>query len=720
MLLDLTTVKHHPVLTELVDVLCNKTKNNDRGFFQAEVAYFLAKMASSMRATIVTEHQGEMPVNVYAMALAHSGYGKGHSIFVMEEEIMKGFHDRFLADTFPVLSEQGIWIIANDRAARNGTDQQTEFDSAKREFEDQGEYDLEFDSATAPAVKGQLRKKLLMANIGSMNLQMDEIGLNLSGNTEVLTVFLELYDQGMIKQKLIKNSAENKRGSRLSGKTPANMLLFGTPEMLFDGSQTEDLFYALLKTGMARRCIFGYGQHNAAYDHLTAEEVYDQLIQPAHLAAVAKWYQRFYTLADPALAGWKMTVPRNVSVTLIAYQKQCKHLADQLPEYEDIKKAEIMHRHTKSLKLAGAYAFVDQSTEILEEHLYAAIKLVEESGDAFQTTLNREKTYEKLAKFIAGTQLEITHADIHDKLPFYPKSSTPRNDMMMLATAWGYRNNVIIKKSFVDGIEFFNGEMLEKTDLDNIVVSYSDNWAYHFLGETVGFDQLHILTQAKGMHWANHHFKDGHRCEENVISGFNMVAIDVDTGVSLQTAQALMGDYKFLTYTTKRHTEEENRFRMLLPINYRLKLNNDDYKEFMRSIFAWLPFKCDESYDKREKKSESFSEGNFHYNLDGQILDVLSFIPRTSRFEQAQQQNQQLGSLDNLERWFLQRIGGEGSGRNKQMIKYALCLVDSGWDLPSVQAQVHAFNKKLSNPLDAREIDSTILVTVAKKYQITP
>ena len=81
----------------------------------------------------------------------------------------------------------------------------------------------------------QLRHKLLLANCGSINLQIDEIGSNLIGSVDVLTLFLELYDQGIVKQKLTKNTAENQRGEELDGKTPTNMLLFGTPAKLLDG-----------------------------------------------------------------------------------------------------------------------------------------------------------------------------------------------------------------------------------------------------------------------------------------------------------------------------------------------------------------------------------------------------------------------------------------------------------------------------------------------------
>jgi len=268
-MIDLTNVQHHPAITEIVELLCNKTQNTDTGFFQVEVAYFLGKMAASQRATVVTKDRGDIPVNIYALALATSGFGKGHSVNVVENELMKPFKKRFMEDTFPVIAEQNLWAIANGRAARNGTDPQEEFERAEKEFKSAGAFPFTFDSGTPPAVK-QLRHKLLLASCGSINLQIDEIGSNLIGSTDVLTLFLELYDQGIVKQKLIKNTADNQRGEELDGKTPTNMLLFGTPSKLLDGGQTEDQFYQFLDTGYARRCIFGWGQQNRkAFNSMT-------------------------------------------------------------------------------------------------------------------------------------------------------------------------------------------------------------------------------------------------------------------------------------------------------------------------------------------------------------------------------------------------------------------------------------------------------------------
>lgn len=713
-MIDLTGVEHHPAVSEIVEVLNAKTQNNDRGFFQAEVAYFLGKMASNMRAVVVTKDRGEIPVNIYALALGASGYGKGYSVNIVENEFMKDFKQRFLNETFPVIAEKHLWELATDRSARNGTDPQEEFERIEKEYKSAGTFAYTFDSGSTPAVK-QLRHKLLLSNSGAISLQIDEIGSNLMGSAEIMNLFLELYDQGMVKQKITKVSAENTRNEEVDGKTPTNMLLFGTPASLLDNGATEDQFYGFLETGYARRCIFGWGQlDRKAFESQSAEEVYYRLIDPANSSTIQKWAAHFEKLADPVMYGWKMGVSDEVAIALLQYKMDCERAAFDMGDHEEIKRSEISHRYFKALKLAGAYAFIDSSMEVEMEHLKQAILLVEESGKAFQAILSREKAYVKLAKYISSIGREVTHADMVEDLPFYPKAANHRNDMINLAIAWGYREHISIKKSYIDSIEFFLGERLQETDLNEIVISYGDHWAYNYLNERVPFDQLHVLTQTDGMNWANHHFKNGHRAEENTLAGFNMIVIDVDGGVSRDAVHDLLSDYKFMTYTTKRHTEEENRFRLMIPINYNLELDSNDFKEFMNSFMEWLPFKTDDSANQRSKKWECYEGGEYFYNLEGDLLDCLPFIPKTTKNDQFKQAYQQVQSLDNLERWFAQRM--MHGNRNNHMLKFALALVDNGMGLVDVTQMVHSFNKKIKNPLPDSEIDNTILVTVAKRF----
>ena len=375
-----------------------------------------------------------------------------------------------------------------------------------------------------------------------------------------------------------------------------------------------------------------------------------------------------------------------------------------------MRKAELSHRYFKALKLAGAYAFIDNSIELTPAHLYNAIKLTEESGRAFEQMLTRDRPYVKLAKYIANIRKEVTQADLVEDLPFYRGGVSQKAEMLNLAIAYGYKNNIIIKKSFSDGIEFLRGETLEETDLNKMVVSYSSDIVSDYQNETAPWDKLHKLTQANGMHWVNHHLTGGYRNEENCIPGFNLVVVDVDGGVSLNTVRTLLKNYKYLIYTTKRHTDKEHRFRIIFPTNYKLELDAKDFKEFMNNIYEWLPFECDDQTGQRARKWLSH-DGHFEYN-DGELLDVLPFIPKTSKNEERKAQLNSQQSLDNLERWVMNNIGD--GNRNNMLLRYAMVLLDAGHNFEGIRSRVMALNEKIADKLDESEILGTIMVTVGK------
>lgn len=706
---------YHPVSEKLVQILCNKTQNDSPLFFRVLVAYYFSVVASSMRVTIGTHDRGDIPVNLYALNLSPSGTGKGMSTNIMEHEILNQFRYRFLEETFPILAEQNLPKISLKRSVRKGTDPDDELLKVQKEFDSVGSLLFSFSEATPPAIK-QMRHKLLMANAGSVNLQIDEIGSNLVGSMDVLDTFLELYDMGLIKQKLTKNTSDNTRSEEIVGKTPTNMLLFGTPSKLLNGGKTEEELYSMLETGYARRCFFGYSRAINKALGLSANEVYDMLTDNSANLFIEQLADTLESLADIINANRRLTMTKDTSLLLIEYRLRCEQEAANLPEHEEIKKAEISHRYFKALKLAGAYAFIDDSMELTEQHLYYAIKLAEESGEAFHRLLTRDRNYVKLAKYLGSVQREVTQADLVEDLPFYKGAQSQKQEMLTLATAWGYKNNVIIKKSFADGIEFLRGEALKETDLDKIVIGYSADIATNYLNERVPFDKLHTLTQAQGMHWVSHHLNGGHRTEENAIPGFNLVVIDVDGGVSMNTAKLLLKNYKYLMYTTKRHTDAENRFRIVMPINFELDLDAKEYREFMKNISEWLPFEVDTSTFQRARKWLSHA-GHYEYN-DGELLDALPFIPKTSKNEERKVLLQSQQSMDNLERWVINNIGD--GNRNNMLLRYALLLVDAGFDFDKIHSKVLALNEKIADKLDEAEILTTIMKTVGKSLAQHP
>jgi hypothetical protein len=253
------------------------------------------------------------------------------------------------------------------------------------------------------------------------------------------------------------------------------MLLFGTPSKLLNGGKVEEELYSMLDAGYARRCLFGYSRASDRDTSLTPSQIYDMMTNPQSSQDLDVLASRLEMLANPALVDSTLQMTKDTSLLIIEYRLECEKQANLLPEHEEIKKAEISHRYFKALKLAGAYAFLENSPFVTDDHVYQAIKLVEESGVAFTGLLTRDRNYVKLARYIANCRREVSQVDLVEDLPFYRGPASQKQEMLQLATAWGYQNNVIIKKIFSNGIEFLKGETLQATSLEGIVLAYSSD-----------------------------------------------------------------------------------------------------------------------------------------------------------------------------------------------------------------------------------------------------
>jgi hypothetical protein len=500
-------VQYFGPVEKLAEILMTKVQSTDPLFFRILVSYYFTKVASMMRCNIKTLDRGDVPVSMYAINLALSGHGKGHSTNIVEEQVINEFRERFLESTFPAISDIELAKLAQKRAQNTGGDPDRVMEELNIEFMLAGVLPFSFDSGTSAAVK-QIRHKLLLAGAGSMNMEIDEIGDNLLSNAEVLSNFLELFDVGKIKQKLTKNTKENIRNEEIDGRTPANMMLFGTPTKLLDGGKIEEEFQSMLNTGYARRCFFGYTKNNTKISGLSPKEVFDMLTDKSSDAYIQKLSHHLGNLSDRIHFNKNLDLSEDVNLLIIEYRLLCEQRAQKFPEHQDVLRTEMEHRYFKTLKLAGAYAFIDQATEVTEDHFYNAMKLAEDSGKALHRIHHRELPYVRLARYIANMGIDLTQADIAEDLPFYKGSESTKREMMNMAISWGYRNNIIIKKHFEDDIELFRGESLKETDLDKLIVSHSKDDAVDYINQEITWDNLYKLCQADGYNWVNHHLGD--------------------------------------------------------------------------------------------------------------------------------------------------------------------------------------------------------------------
>lgn len=712
---------YHPMSEQLVSILQSKTLNSNPLFFRVIIAYYLGVVASQMRTSVRGwAGRGTIPINVYALALSPSGTGKGHSVSTIENSVINTFREVFFEHTFPISAEQHCSELAAKRATRNGTDVEDELIKLGKDFQNLGSLLFSFDAATTPAIK-QMRQKVLMANAGSINLQIDEIGANFTAAIEPLTAYLELYDKGHIKDKLIKSSADNQRFERIEGATPANAMMFGTPSKLLDGAKTEDLLVEMLEMGYARRCFFSFTEKVEKVADVTVDDMYDKLFDEDSEDILQDMSDHFGTLADLSLMNTELSITKDTAKYLLTYRLDCERRAKELPESQIIIRSELEHRYFKVLKLAGAYAFVDKQRSIEIEHLEYAMALAEESGKAFRELMTPQRPYEKLARYLASSTTEVTLPDLDQDLPYFRGSISQKDAMINMATAWGYKNAIVIKKQYSDGVMFLKADSIKETNLDEMILSATSNtdMTTGYDNLKVAFNAVHKLLKAPGFHWVSHHLgkknpddKAGYRKEEYIIPGFNLLVLDVDGTCQLSTAKMLLKDYTAIYQTTKSHTEETNRFRILLPLNYTLHLDSKDYKELYNNIISDLPFEVDEACSHRSKKWLSNPNADIEY-VEGELFDVLPYIPKTTKNDERQEQLKNQSDLDNLERWTINNTGD--GNRNNMIHRFAMILVDSGKSLNQVKDAVITLNNKLPDKLSEMELARSIFHTVAQR-----
>lgn len=721
---DTKKMKYHPMTEKISKHLSTVTQNDSKHMFRTFLTYYFGMLTSHMRVGIHGWGDSILPVNIYTMTLSESGTGKGVTMNTMNSQIVHRFRDVFLEETFAASAEESIVSLAESRASRRGSTPEKEEEKLLKEYSNAGEVLFQFSEGTPPAVK-QFRHKLCLARAGSLNFVVDEIGSNLLNQKDMIHLFLELYDTGRIEDKLIKNSAENQRVERIEEPTPANMLLTGAPSALLDGGETENKFYALLDTGYARRCFFSYNRESNKTADLSAEELVSRMFNKHSSTDLSLIAEHLELLADVSNLNKVMELPHDSAVYLMKYKLYCIERGSKFKEHQKALKAEMDNRFFKVLKLAAAYSFVDMHDEISIKYLDYAIKLAEDSGKEFFKLMSPEKDYMKLARFLIDYEDGATLADLDMHLPCFSGAKGRKEEMIQNAISWGYRNNIVITKHYVDQILFLKASVLEETNLDELIFSFSDHTSYGYEDKLEPFEELEDLGLIDHYQWCNHWFENEYRHDDNVIPGFNLIVLDVDDGTPISTAQMMLQDYYAIFYETKRSTPKHNRYRIIIPTSHILELSNEDYKQFINNVVEDLPFdiEIDSSSNQASKKWLTSSKGVYFNEVryvngvetDPKLFDVLPYIPKTSKNEQRIREMVEIGDLDKLQRWMLNNTG-EGN-RNKQLYNYAMILVDMGADYSTVESSIMDLNSKLRDPIGEKELKNTILLSISKKIK---
>ncbi len=689
----------------ILEVLQKKMVNKNHGFFSNLVMYKLAQLSSNMHATVSFAGGKKIPTNVYVLNLATSGFSKGKGNKFLEDEVFGDFKEKFTRHVMIDRPKAVVVANAEEIALISGEKDNIVELNLWKTITDLPQYVYAYGSGTTTEGLKGMMTKLSMIRTGAVSIEIDEIGSNLTSNKEVMDTLLESYDNGLTKNKL-KLTASN---GEIENSVPTNLMMFGTPSKLFDGGKTEEELISFLDTGYGRRLLFGYVHDKAS--KMSAADRIASLTDVSLEKEIEDLNEELGMLGTTTRFAVDHELDSDANIALFEYQEKCETTAEQFKSHEDIQRTEMEHRYFKALKIAGTYAFIEGETYVLKRHIEEAIEIVEESGEQFGFMMKKDKAYVRLAKYIAEEDgASITLADMDTDLKFFRGSESQKRDMLKLARSWAASNNVIITERVTNDITYFTGERIKETDINRLIIStsieFADNYKPHY-GKWEDFKKMCSMD----INFSTHHYKDQHRDDKNAGKTFNLLVLDVENSVPLDMAKRLLKDYKAIYYTTKRHTEKENRYRIILPLSKTMNLDMELHKKFYKNVFSWLPFSVDE-VAHASAKWQCYKAAEVSWNDDGEMFDPTPFLPNTTEEKNTQKTLEKFGgSTTKLE----QHILSTTEGRNNALLRLAMVHVDSGKDEDTVRALVISTNNKLSDPISEGEIDMSIMKTVRRK-----
>lgn len=708
---------------EIVEMLQRKTGIKSAHFLRTLVIHYFSVMASMQRVTVTDEIGDSTMLNLYTLALAPSGTGKNYSTDLIEKSLLQPFTDVFTENTLPSTLYANIQRLAKAHFASTTHSVDELMAELASEHTALGTYVPMFGNATSAAIH-QLRRQVQIAGSGSINLVVDEVGDVIVALNEVLTDYLSLYEAGLLKQKILKVSKDAQRGIVINDATPATFLAFGSQNKLLNDPQIEQYFMEKLRSGYARRFLFSFIETYDMHTELTPEQIYE--IRATATQALGD-LTKFSKLGKYELFGFDIKLSKKIMLRLIKYETKCKAEASLLGEYDELRKIELVNRPTKVRKIAGLFAFISRSSKVTSEHIKQAIAYIEDSGVHFRRMIQRTRPHEKLAQYIVGKDGKaVTKHDFMADLPFFTGTASAKKEMIEDMYSFAYTENMMVTRKIVNNTEVFTGKKLIPTDLDKLKFSISYDIAQYYQNGVMDFESFADLVASEDMHFVTHHLRDGdksidgvyqgHRKNDNVIGSFNMIALDIDDGTTIEEAQNVLGAYKYIMYTTKRHTADNHRFRVILPISHELNLNKEQYSDFMMNVFKILPFGVDTATKDIARKWLT-NPGDVYINeWDGDdeaiLLPSMYFLPDTRKAAEI------IANVTNFEKdgplfaWFV-HDASEGN-RNNALARYAFILVDKGYDLETIKEKVNLLNGVLNEPLTLQELEATVFTSVKK------
>lgn len=654
--------------------------------------YGVASIANSIRTQVIIPTDNEpMPINLFGCGLAGSGISKSKSLNYIKSWIEESWQD------VKQLGNKQMEVLDPFRIEEI------------QDMTKDGVSVENFYKSMTDASLTKLLRILDIADYGSVNLIIDEFASVLGRDYELLSSsVLEIFDRG----KLSVNLRASSKVKKAENPIPFCFLGFGSSHLLFESyGATEKLFMDLLTTGLARRSIFvnvltPINKYSLDIDSGIEADI--ELVKQTFKKIVKEYDHKTLSLTDEAKQLYRDTEKDNIE------------LSGSISEYKTIQKIYARNIYWLALKLSGIYAVARLHSEVTKEDYQSAVEVVMDSYNDLIGIVNRKEKYEVLVDYLLDKGTTESEYTLTKELPFYKEIKNKRQ-FLELAKGYAYDSNITLQIHDKRNITFYSARGKTKTDLDKpLMFSYSTDMSEGYYTNTEGtWKDFHKVLSADGLCYSAHSFKGNKRSNETALTGFQLIILDIDGGVDLETAKILFDEYTYLIATTRNHQIEKkgiiaDRFRIVLPMEYALDLEADTYTQMMKNMFDDLPIEVDRLADiGRMYFSSKDCE---HWYNEGRLFNADKYIPYTQEEETYKKESTRLSkkNINGISQWV---IRNQGIGRNQSLIKLALLLVDKGFSHSEAKEEISRVNEQFDTPLSKSELERTIFKTISKKEE---
>jgi len=587
--------------------------------------------------------------------------------------------------------------------------------------------------------------------ISSGYLYSGEFADELAYNQDMLSnikVLSETFDLGDKEAKYTKGAEF--RSNAISGQ-PVSALFVGSPGHLLYDEPTKKKFNVAFMSKLARRSFFCYTPEvlpEPSFDSISEMLDYQKGIQNTAYEARGAMEDAVTAIANYGIKTLGMDIETSPEVFELfeIYKRYNSEVVTRLSNQESTYALIRRHLQWKALKLAGAFALLDQKDVILEDHYIQAIQfceLLDEDMELFEKDLNKS-SHELFSDYIRTQLVEDGKAEVtvHDikKLGFVPSVSKPKLQELVQLCA-GYDPNGIysvindggaieyepVIKTEVLGISFkpINITALDRAIENNDANAIRDakyNIAatalYGFEVEDTTFAELGDLLQGS---YAYSPFKyaDGKRGKANILGGTKWLVLDVDEApMSAEEAHFMLNDVNHHIALSS-DPSNEYKYRILIELDSVVDINAVEWKHFYLGIAEELALKVD--ILPQSQIFFSYEGRKVYSQLEAEPLTTRDFVMQAKEKAITKEQNNKTTNAqkkallnDPLETFNFAYEAPMGQG-SRSLIRAAYYAIDLGATKEETLNLMEAINNYWQLPMEASRFEK-ILTQVTSMY----